>query len=111
LLLDSRDRVYQHLSEHCHERLVRASALATRVSVRRAAMSSIATQLLRESAYGEIQALPRAGTSLENPWVYDAVGREMQEFAKRGLIDVVVEREAALGDANLLTEFQYKRRR
>jgi hypothetical protein len=74
-------------------------------------MSSLATHLLRESAYGELQALPRAGTPLENPWVYDSVGRDMREFAKRGLIDIVVDREVPLGDSNLLTEFQYKRRR
>jgi hypothetical protein len=74
-------------------------------------MSSLAAQLLRESAYGELQALPRAGTPLENPWVYDSVGRDMREFAKRGLIEIVVDREAVHGDANLLTEFQYRRRR
>jgi hypothetical protein len=74
-------------------------------------MSLIAEQLLRETPYGEVRSLPRAGTPLENPWVYDAVGRDMQQLARKGLIEVVRAREEPIGDAQLLTEFQYRRKR
>jgi hypothetical protein len=72
-------------------------------------MSTIASQLLRETPLGTSSRLPRAGTSLENPWVYDAVGRELRELAKQGLIEVVAEREEPVGESRLLTDFEFKR--
>ena len=35
------------------------------------------------------QDLPRAGFTLENPFVYDAVARELKAMADQGLVEIV----------------------
>lgn len=72
-------------------------------------MSTIALQLVREAPLGEPSALPRAGTSLENPWVYDSVGREIRDFASSGWIEVLAVEEAPVEDGSLLTRLEFKR--
>jgi len=44
-----------------------------------------------------------AGSSLENPYVYDSVARELKSMAEEGLLEVVSE-ESRPGDSGRLIE-------
>lgn len=72
-------------------------------------MSSIALQLLLESPVGTPQSLPRGGTVLENPLVYDSVAREMRGYAKEGRLEIVGERASPPADGSLTIEFTFRR--
>jgi len=69
-------------------------------------MSSIALSLFLDSEICVDQELPRAGTSLENPFVYDAVAREFKQMAKRGLVQIIEERTA---EGALIDTLRYRR--
>ena len=47
---------------------------------------------------GPSSALPRAGSALENPFVYDAVAREFEQMAQRGLVEIVQEHKSNHGE-------------
>jgi hypothetical protein len=49
----------------------------------------MAVHSLLDAPVGAPFELPRAGSSLENPFVYDAVARELLSEARRGRITVV----------------------
>ena len=76
-------------------------------------MVTIAQTLFATAPIGVPVALPAAGTSLENPYVYDATARELKARAASGSIEIVDERIATTGeDADeLICHLQFVRRR
>ena len=60
-------------------------------------MSTLAQAAYLDSEPGALTELPSAGSSLENPYVYDSAARELKELAAKGLLKIVDER--AHGDA------------
>jgi len=60
-------------------------------------MLSIAESLLVHTPLGGTSELPRAGTALENPFVYGAAAREMEEHARRGRVEIVDEVRVPMG--------------
>jgi hypothetical protein len=72
-------------------------------------MSSLARSLFLDSEISVEHELPRAGTSLENPFVYDAVAREFKQMADRGLIEIVQERVHDGAAGPMIDSLRYRR--
>lgn len=71
---------------------------------------SIARQLFVQAPLGEAVRLPQAGTSLENPYVFDSVAREIKSAASQfGALEVLEERTHQDGPGALITEFVFRR--
>jgi hypothetical protein len=64
-----------------------------------------------DSSFGAEVELPRAGTALENPFVYDESARELMALAERGLIEVTSQRRALYGDEELIELLRFRRLR
>jgi hypothetical protein len=69
-------------------------------------MLSLAQSLFLDSELRVEQDLPRAGSTLENPFVYDAVAREFKQMAQRGLVEIVQEQS---GSDSLIESLRYRR--
>lgn len=72
-------------------------------------MSSLALSLFLDSQIYVDQELPRAGTTLENPFVYDAVARDFKQMAKRGLVQIVQEKTQGGSEEALIELLRYRR--
>ena len=64
-----------------------------------------------ESEIGAIEELPRSGTALENPFVFDSVANDLKRMAASGLVEVVEERRTRAGSDSLIESFRYRRLR
>lgn len=73
---------------------------------------SIAWRFIAAASAGERVELPRAGTSLENPYVFDAVAREVKSVVDSGFGDLEILEERCLdgADTPLITELVFRRR-
>jgi hypothetical protein len=58
---------------------------------RRVAMQTLAQSVYLDSEFGALSELPRSGSSLENPYVYDSSARELQAMAAAGLVKIIDE--------------------
>jgi hypothetical protein len=74
-------------------------------------MSTLAQTAYLESELGAVHDLPHAGSSLENPFVYDSVARDLKAMADRGMVEIVVERMAAVARDPLIRELSFRRLR
>jgi hypothetical protein len=74
-------------------------------------MRTLAEVAYLDSRFGVEIELPRAGTALENPYVYDASAREIKALAERGLVQITRERTALVADAPLIEQLHFKRLR
>jgi hypothetical protein len=72
---------------------------------------TLAQAVYLDSSFGTESELPRAGSSLENPFVYDASARELKDLAQRGLIEVTAEHRYRVGDEELIDSLRFKRLR
>jgi hypothetical protein len=54
-------------------------------------MRTLAQSAYLESEFGALSELPNVGTSLENPYVYDASAKELKAMASQGLVKIVEE--------------------
>ena len=72
---------------------------------------TLAQSLYRDSSFGEECELPRAGSSLENPYVYDESARELKALAARGMVEIVAERRRELANESLIDRLVFKRLR
>lgn len=63
-------------------------------------------QVLLSTPLGEVAELQKAGTPLENPFVYDAAARDLKTLASEGRLEVVGE---VRGAQDLITSFSFKR--
>jgi hypothetical protein len=73
-------------------------------------MTSIAQSIHAVAPIGAVTELPAAGTSLENPFVYDAAAREIKEMVNMGCTEVVDERVARCGNEFLTVYLAFRRR-
>jgi hypothetical protein len=74
-------------------------------------METLAHALYLDSTFDATLDVPKAGCSLENPFVYDSVARDLKAMADRGLIQIVNEHHAPLGGDTLIDRLQFKRLR
>lgn len=74
-------------------------------------MRTLAEVAYLDSRFGVETELPRAGSALENPFVYDDSARELKQLAERGLIQVTCEQTTMLADECLIERFSFKRLR
>jgi hypothetical protein len=52
-------------------------------------MSTFVRTLYQESEFGVVTELNAAGTSLENPYVYDSAARDLRSMAEEGLVEII----------------------
>jgi hypothetical protein len=72
---------------------------------------TLAQSVYLDSSFDTESELPRAGSSLENPFVYDASARELKALADRGLIEVTAEHVMRVGNEELIDRFSFRRLR
>lgn len=69
-------------------------------------MPSFAMSMFLDSELGEETELPRAGSPLEHPLVFDRVAREMHELAAQGRLEIVHEHRQG---GELIDELRFRR--
>ena len=74
-------------------------------------MSSLVESIYLNSAPGVDTELTAAGTSLENPYVYDSAARELKAMAGRGLVRIVREQHRVASDETLIDSISFARLR
>jgi hypothetical protein len=72
-------------------------------------MYTLAQLVYLDSTFGVEEELPRAGSALENPYVYDASARELKDMAARGLLKIVEERVSRRGEEALIDRLRFRR--
>jgi hypothetical protein len=72
---------------------------------------TLAHSVYLDSEFGVPQELPKAGSALENPYVYDATAKELKSMADRGLLRVVDEHVAGSHDEPLIDKLHFVRLR
>lgn len=70
---------------------------------------TLAESAYLNSAFGEVEELPRAGSALENPYVFDASARELKLLAKKGLIEIVDEHSNRERGETLIDRMRFRR--
>ena len=74
-------------------------------------MRTLAQSAYLESEFGALSELPSVGTSLENPYVYDASARELKAMAAQGLVKIVDERRNGDEPDGLISRLTFERLR
>lgn len=55
--------------------------------------------------------LSRVGSSLENPFVYDSVARDLKRLALEGLVEIIDEKASGDGGERLIERIAFRRLR
>lgn len=74
-------------------------------------MTTLAQTLYLDSEFGIPLDVPRVGSTLENPFVYDSVARELKAMAERGLIEIVAEHQRQVSNDQLIDNLRFRRLR
>ena len=74
-------------------------------------MGTLALSAYLDSEFGTLSELPRVGTPLENPYVYDASARELKAMASQGLVKIVEEQRRDEGPGGLINRLTFERLR
>ena len=74
-------------------------------------MTSLSRSIYLAADVGIPTEVPPAGSSLENPYVYDSVARELKAMADEGLIRVVSEDRREGGSESLIERIRFARLR
>jgi hypothetical protein len=74
-------------------------------------MPTLARSIYLDSEFGVPNDLPRAGSTLENPYVFDATARELKSMAQQGLVEILSERTAGPSREPLIDRLRFKRLR
>ncbi|MDY0745750.1 hypothetical protein SNE35_14615 [Paucibacter sp. R3-3] len=73
-------------------------------------MGSLAMTAFLDSAFGEVTELPRAGSALEHPLVFDSAARELHALADQGRLEIVDERRGSGSDGKgLIDHLRFRR--
>ena len=72
-------------------------------------MYTLAQSAYLDSIFGIDEELPRAGSALENPYVFDASARELKAMAAEGLLDIVEEHTTRLAGEVLIDRLRFRR--
>ena len=74
-------------------------------------MNSLIRSVYLDSEFGVATDLEAAGTSLENPYVYDSAARELKSMAAQGLVKIVREQLRNDGSEPLIGRISFARLR
>ena len=74
-------------------------------------MRTLAHSVYLDSEFGVPQELPKAGSTLENPYVYDETAKEPKSMADQGLLRVVHEQITGPQDEPLIDKICFVRLR
>lgn len=74
-------------------------------------MSTIAQSIYLEAKPGIPWPLERVGSSLDNPFVYDAAAKDIKAMADKGLVEIVDEQAALCLGEPLISMISFKRLR
>lgn len=72
---------------------------------------NLAHSVFLESEIGAVEELPRSGTVMENPFVFDAVAKDLKRMAVSGLLEIVDEHRTSAGPEPLIDSIRYRRLR
>lgn len=72
-------------------------------------MRTLADHVYFDSSFDTLSELPNAGSTLENPYVYDSIAKELKEMASRGLLKIVDERRSDAGQDGLISKLTFQR--
>lgn len=72
-------------------------------------MNSLVQTVYLTSEFGVTTDLQAAGTSLENPYVYDSAARELKSMAQEGLVKIVREQVAQGASEPLIEHISFAR--
>jgi hypothetical protein len=75
------------------------------------AMTSLSRSIYLAADVGVPTDVPPAGSSLENPYVYDSVARELKSMAEEGLLEVVSENRRPSEAGPLIGRIRFARLR
>lgn len=74
-------------------------------------MHTLAHSEYLDSQFDVPHELPRAGSPLENPYVFDDAAREIKSMAAQGLVEILDERTVGDGQEALIDRLSFKRLR
>lgn len=74
-------------------------------------MHTIADSIYRDASIGIAVALPKAGTALENGFVFDSSAREIKAMADLGLVRIISESRATENERAPITDMVFVRMR
>jgi len=74
-------------------------------------MRTLARNADLDSEVGTLNELPKAGSTLEIPYVYDATARELKEMAQQGLVKIVDEHRRDGDRRGPISKLTFKRLR
>jgi hypothetical protein len=74
-------------------------------------MRTLAQGVFLDSEYGVVQELPRAGSALEHPLVYDSAARELKAMADHGMLEIVDEHQHMAAGEPLIDRLLFRRLR
>ena len=72
-------------------------------------MYTLAQTAYLDSSFGIEQELPRAGSALENVYVFDASARELKAMAAKGLLEIVEEHVTRVAGEFLIDRLRFRR--
>lgn len=72
-------------------------------------MGTISKDLFLDSAVGDLVELPRCGTALELPWVYDGVAADICELAQTGQVELIDRQVQQVHGEQLITHLAFRR--
>ncbi|HLO96823.1 MAG TPA: hypothetical protein VK195_21150 [Burkholderiaceae bacterium] len=72
-------------------------------------MGTISRALFLESRIGELVELPRCGSALELPWVYDRVAEDICAMEKSGQVEVIARQVRQVQGETLITHLAFRR--
>ncbi len=70
-------------------------------------MSTIAESIYADARVGIPVALPKAGTPLQNRYVFDSSAREIVAMAERGLVEIASESRASEDADAMITDIVF----
>jgi hypothetical protein len=82
---------------------------AARASKQEIDVSTVVQNIYLDSEIGVPTDLIAAGTSLENPYVYDSVARELKSMANQGLVRITAESLASNAQEPLIERIRFER--
>jgi hypothetical protein len=74
-------------------------------------MPTLARSAYLDSQFGVDEELPHAGSTLENPYVFDATARELRAMAEQGLVCIVSEHIVRTNGDVLIDRIRFRRLR
>ncbi len=70
---------------------------------------TLAQAVYLDSSLDVVQDLPRAGSALEHPYVFDAAAREFKQMADQGMVEIVSEHAMRSGEDVLIDKLRFRR--